>query len=177
MVVKFVEMHLPLGCFVDFLWLRAGRNARLSRSVDSGSCLCHMWGATMLFAVSQISQRLLLNATDISHSYFVWIFLSALALALLYVIVMFAALVVLHFTHSMTSHRMLPFPLPRIFSYAFTRNFCGWQLVQNYCSEKVSRFLFSPSSFSPSVARFSFTLKWKNLWEDKLSSAKVRAEF
>lgn len=150
MYVKWSLNSLKCICRLaaSLIFYDCGQNVTLGcPNVDSGSCLCHMRGATMLFAVSQISQRLLLNATDISHSYFVWIFLSTLALALLYVIVMFAALLVLHFTHSMTSHRMLPFPLPRVLSYAFTRNFCGWQLVQNYCSEKVSRFLFSPSSF------------------------------
>lgn len=83
MVVKIVEMHLPLGCFVDFLWLRPGRNAshaavssvhsdRDSNSnsdIDRDSCLYPLRGATMLFAVSQISQRLLE-----CHRYFPFVF-------------------------------------------------------------------------------------------------------
>lgn len=181
MVVKIVEMHLPLGCFVDFLWLRAGRNARWARSwpvplldsdsnSDSDSCLCHMRGATMLFAVSQIS-RSLHNATEISHMYIVWFFsrpwlwlcsiwLSCLRRCWFYI---------LHIPWRQTECPLSPC-LECVFSYAFTENSCGWQLVQQ--SRAPFRFLFSPSAL-----RFSFTLKWKNLWKDKLSSAKVRAEF
>lgn len=171
MVVKIVEMHLPLGCFVDFLWLRAGRSALWSRSwpvsplldsdSDSGSdsCLCHMRGATMLFAVSQIS-RSLHKATDISHMYFVWFF-SAPALALLHMIVMFAALLVLHFTHSMTSNRIPPLTLLWVFSYAFTRNSCGWQLVQN--SSSCFQISIFPFDFFPFCSTFFFYFKVEKL--------------
>lgn len=180
MVVKFVEMHLPLGCFVDFLWLRAERNARLSQScpVQRGQRQLFMPHARCNIVVCGFSN---ISTLAQCHWYFPIVFcfnISQLCLWPCSIWLSCLRLLWFYILHiQMTSHRMLSFALLRVFSYAFTRNFCGWQLVQNYSSEKVSRLLYSPSSFFPSVVRFSFTLKWKNLWKDKLSSAKVRAEF
>lgn len=129
MVVKIVEMHLPLGCFVDFLWLRPGRNAphaALSSMIEIATATeTETAIATAVYALCEVQQCCLRslkyleacsNATDISHLYFVWFFSLSFPLSLyhnLYMIVMFVALVVLHFTHSnrMTSQRFLHFPI------------------------------------------------------------------
>lgn len=196
MVVKIVEMHLPLGCFVDFLWLRPGRSVqhdrdsnsnrdgKRDRDSNSDSCLCPMRGATMLFAVSQISWSLLE-----CHRYFPFVFcLISLFLFLFFFFLIYIWLsclwllwfYILHI-ETVWRHSVSSSSLFRALSYAFTWNSCGWQLVQNYSSAKVSSSRFFPPVFPPFSAFFSFfTFHFKvqkNLPKDKLSSAKVRAEF
>lgn len=198
MVVKIVEMHLPLGCFVDFLWLRPGRSVQHDRDSNSNrdskrdwdsnsdSCLCPMRGATMLFAVSQISWSLLE-----CHRYFPFVFCLISLFLFLFLFFFFPIYIwlsclwllwfyILHI-ETVWRHSVSSSSLFRALSYAFTWNSCGWQLVQNYSSAKVSSSRFFPPVFPPFSAFFSFfTFHFKvqkNLPKDKLSSAKVRAEF
>lgn len=181
MVVKIVEMHLPLGCFVDFLWLRAGRNARWSRSWPVPPCWTAIATATAtaVYATCEVQQCCLrflkyLEACTMPQKFRIcisfdfsrpWLWLCSIWLSCLRLCWFY----ILHIPWRQTECPLSPC-LECVFSYAFTENSCGWQLVQQ--SRAPFRFLFSPS-----VLRFSFTLKWKNLWKGKLSSAKVRAEF
>lgn len=95
MVIKIVEMHLPLGCFVDFLWLRPGRNAphaALSSMIEIATATeTETAIATAVYALCEVQQCCLRslkyleacsNATDISHLYFVWFFSLSFPLSL-----------------------------------------------------------------------------------------------
>lgn len=200
MVVKIVEMHLPLGCFVDFLWLRPGRNAphaALSSMIEIATATeTETAIATAVYALCEVQQCCLRslkyleacsNATDISHLYFVWFFSPSLFPSLslsntIYIWLSCLWLLWFYILHIQTvwRHSVSSTSLFRALSYAFTWNSCGWQLVQNYSSAKVSSSRFFPLFF-PLFSAFSFfTFHFKvqkNLPKDKLSSAKVRAEF
>lgn len=154
-------------------------NSNRNRDSDSDSCLCPMRGATMLFAVSQISWSLLE-----CHRYFPFvfclIFLSILPSLSITIYIWLSCLWLLWFyiLHIQTvwRHSVSSSSLFRALSYAFTWNSCGWQLVQNYSSAKVSSSRFFPLFSAFSFFTFHFKVQ-KNLPKDKLSSAKVRAEF